>query len=126
MDKKKKTLRATERNEEARTVWRESSKHLDVHNLVVIDECGVTIGLTPLYTRPPKGQRACGTVPRNRGKDSTLLAALTFEGMGLNREPFFLHQEMLFFKYKASLLIFERVHPLSLVSVEPYSDVQKS
>ncbi len=82
MDKKKKTLGATERNEEARTAWREHSKHLDVRKLVVIDECGSNIGLTPLYARSPKGQRAYGTAPRNRGKNSTLLAALTFEGMG--------------------------------------------
>jgi transposase len=73
---------ATERNEEARAAWRESCKQLDARQLVVIDECGSNIGLTPLYARAPKGQRAPGQAPRNRGKNTTLIAALTFEGTG--------------------------------------------
>ncbi len=48
----------------------------------MIDECGSNIGLTPLYARAPKGSRAPGNAPRNRGKNTTLIAALTFEGMG--------------------------------------------
>jgi len=48
----------------------------------VIDECGSNIALTPLYARAPKGLRAYGSAPRNRGKNTTLIAALTFEGMG--------------------------------------------
>ena len=73
---------ATERNEEARAAWREQLKQLDAHKLVVIDECGSNIGLTPLYARAPKGQRAYGSAPRNRGKNTTLIAALTYAGMG--------------------------------------------
>lgn len=82
MDEKKKTMGATERNEEARAAWREQCKHLDASKLVVIDECGSNIGLTPRYARAPKGLRAPGSAPRNRGKNTTLIAALTFEGMG--------------------------------------------
>lgn len=48
----------------------------------MIDECGSNISLTPLYARSPRGSRAYGKVPRNRGKNTTLIAALTFEGMG--------------------------------------------
>ena len=48
----------------------------------MLDECGSNIGLTPLYARAPKGLRAYGSAPRNRGKNTTLIAALTFEGMG--------------------------------------------
>ena len=73
---------ASERNEEARAAWREQQKLLDAHQLVVIDECGSNIGLTPLYARAPTGMRAYGSAPRNRGKNTTLIAALTFEGMG--------------------------------------------
>ena len=73
---------ATERNEEARAAWREHSKQLDARQLIVIDECGSNIGLTPLYARAPKGLRAYGSAPRNRGKNTTLIASLTFEGMG--------------------------------------------
>jgi transposase len=82
LDAKKKTLGASERNEEAREAWREQLKLLDAHKLVVIDECGSNIGLTPLYARAPKGVRAYGSAPRNRGKNTTLIAALSFEGMG--------------------------------------------
>lgn len=73
---------ATERNEEARAAWRDQLKQLDACKLVVIDECGSNSGLTPLYARAPKGVRAYGSAPRNRGKNTTLIAALTFEGMG--------------------------------------------
>jgi transposase len=80
--RKKKTLGATERNEEARAEWREQCTRLDATKLVVIDECGTHIGLTPLYARAPKGKRAYGKVPRNRGKNLTLIAALTWTGAG--------------------------------------------
>src|SRR5215472_12074476 len=80
--RKKKTLGATERNEEARAAWREQRLQLDARKLVVIDECGSHIGLTPLYARAPKGKRVYGCVPRNRGKNTTLIAALTWSGMG--------------------------------------------
>jgi transposase len=73
---------ATERNEEARTAWREHLKQLDARKLVVIAECGSNIALTPLYARAPKGQRAYDRAPRNRGKNTTLIAALTWQGMG--------------------------------------------
>jgi hypothetical protein len=49
--------------------------------LVFIDESGSNIALTPLYARAPKGERARGSVPRNRGKNTTLIAALSLEGM---------------------------------------------
>jgi transposase len=80
--RKKKTLGASERNEQERASWREQVKELDAKRLVVLDECGSNIALTPLYARAPKGQRARGSVPRNRGKNTTLLASLSLEGMG--------------------------------------------
>jgi transposase len=36
--------------------------------------------MTRLYARAPKGKRAYGKVPRNRGKNTTLIAAITLEG----------------------------------------------
>src|SRR5690349_16062090 len=89
---------ATERNEQARAAWREQCKRLDARKLVVIDECGSNIGLTPLYARAPQGQRAFGSAPRNRGKNTTLIAALTFEGMG----------EAMIIEGAANALAFER------------------
>jgi transposase len=80
--RKKRRWVPTSRNEEARAAWRDHLKQLDARKLVVLDECGSNIGLTPLYARAPKGLRAYGSAPRNRGKNTTLIAALTFEGMG--------------------------------------------
>jgi transposase len=79
---KKKSLAATERNEEERARWREQVKEHDPSQLVFLDECGSNIALTPLYARAPKGERARGSVPRNRGKNTTLLASLSLEGIG--------------------------------------------
>ncbi len=33
-----------------------------------------------MYARAPRGKRAYGEVPRNRGKNTTLIAAITLEG----------------------------------------------
>ena len=47
-----------------------------------VDECGSNVGLAPLRARAPKGERAFGKAPRNRGKNTTLLASMGAEGMG--------------------------------------------
>jgi transposase len=80
--RKKKSLGATERNEEERAIWRANASKLPTESLVVIDETGSNIALTPLYARAPKGERARGSVPRNRRKNTTLIAALSLKGMG--------------------------------------------
>src|SRR5581483_8329011 len=82
MDQKKKTMGASERHPEARAAFQDQMKQLDARSLVVLDSGGSTIGLTPLYGWAPKGERAHGSAPRNRGKNTTVIAALTWEGMG--------------------------------------------
>jgi transposase len=82
VDAQKKTLGATERNEEERSAWRAEVNELPAQQMVFVDECGSTIALTPIYARAPKGERAQGRVPRNRGKNTTLIASLSLEGMG--------------------------------------------
>ncbi len=47
-----------------------------------MDECGRNIKLTPIYARAPRGERALGSVPRNTEKNTTLIAAMTTDGMG--------------------------------------------
>ncbi len=47
-----------------------------------VDECGSNMGLAPLRARAPKGERAFGEAPRNRGKNTTLLASMSAGGMG--------------------------------------------
>jgi transposase len=47
---------------------------------VWVDECGTHTSMTRLYARAPKGERAYGSVPRNRGKNTVLIASMTLEG----------------------------------------------
>ena len=82
MDLQKKTLGASERDEEARAAWRKQVARLDSEQLVFVDECGSNVGLAPLRARAPKGKRAFGKAPRNRGKNTTLLASMGAGGMG--------------------------------------------
>jgi transposase len=44
-----------------------------------VDESGFHTSMTRLRARAPKGKRAYGKVPRNRGKNTTLIAAITLE-----------------------------------------------
>ena len=53
-------------------------KH-DPKRLVFIDESGFNLAMTPLYARAPKGRRAYGQVPKNRGENSSLIAALSLD-----------------------------------------------
>jgi hypothetical protein len=47
-----------------------------------VEECGAHTSMTRLYARAPRGERAYGKVPRNRGPNTTLLASMTRRGMG--------------------------------------------
>jgi transposase len=55
---------------------------LDPGRLVFIDEMGTNTSLAPLYAYAPVGQRAFLKIPRNRGKNTTLLTSLHRDGMG--------------------------------------------
>jgi transposase len=82
VDLQAKTVAASERDERARSDWRERVAVLDPGRLVFVDECGSNVGLTPLRARAPRGERARGKAPRNRGKNTTLLASMSAVGMG--------------------------------------------
>ena len=45
-----------------------------------MEECGTHTSMARLRSRAPKGERAYGKVPRNRGKNTTLIASMTLEG----------------------------------------------
>ena len=45
-----------------------------------VDECGTHTSMTRLYARAPRGERAYASVPRNRGKNTTLIASMTLDG----------------------------------------------
>ena len=51
-------------------------------SLVFVDEMGVHTALAPIYGYAPKGERLRLSVPRNRGKNTTLLSSMTVDGMG--------------------------------------------
>jgi hypothetical protein len=55
---------------------------LDPERLVFVDEVGTHTSLAPLYAYAPIGQRAYFEIPRNRGKNTTLLTSIDREGMG--------------------------------------------
>jgi hypothetical protein len=50
--------------------------------LVFVDESGTHISMDRLRSRAPKGLRAYGKVPKNRGKNLTLIASMSLHGMG--------------------------------------------
>ena len=82
LDAKKKTLSAAERDEAARAAWRARARGIDAARFVWVDETGSHRGMTPRFGRAPRGRRAHGAAPRNRGANRTLVAALTLAGPG--------------------------------------------
>jgi transposase len=66
-----------------RGLWRWLASRFDASRLVFIDESGFQTSMTRLRARAPRGKRAYAKVPRNRGKNQTLIASITLEdGMG--------------------------------------------
>jgi hypothetical protein len=55
---------------------------VDPSRLVFVDEMGTHTSLAPLYAYSPIDERAFFEIPRNRGKNTTLLTSLHVEGMG--------------------------------------------
>ena len=76
----KKSPIATERDEDKRGLWKWLASHFDARRLVFIDESGFSISMMRLRARAPKGKRAYGRIPRNRGKNQTLIASMTLQG----------------------------------------------
>jgi transposase len=82
LDTQKKTLAASERNPTMRDEFRTRVAERDASDFVIVDEMGSNLNLTPRYARAPRGERACGSVPRNTPPNTTLIAAMSLEGMG--------------------------------------------
>lgn len=45
--------------------------------MVFVDESGFRLDMTPSHAYAAKGERAYGSVPKNRGENTSLIAALT-------------------------------------------------
>ena len=58
------------------------SESTDPQRFVFVDEMGANTSLSPLRAWSRRGERAYCLVPRNRGKNTTLLASMSVEGMG--------------------------------------------
>jgi transposase len=81
LDAEKKSLAASERDEEERTAWREAVASRDPQQFVFVDESGPHTALTRPSGWAPHDQRATGSVPRTHGKTTTLVAALLPDGL---------------------------------------------
>jgi transposase len=72
---------ATERDEVRHDLWHRIVRKFDARWLVFVDESGANTSLALRYARAPRGQRAPGRVPRNHGRNITLVAGLAWEGL---------------------------------------------
>ena len=81
LDAPKKQFAASERDEAERAAWRAEYATLKPSQLVFVDESGSNTALALRYGWAPRGERARGQAPCNRGANTTILAALTCRGL---------------------------------------------
>ena len=81
MDAQKKSIKAKEQDEEARSKWWQHVQTLDVSQMVFLDECGVNTTMHRRFGRSPKGTRCEDGVPRNYASSTTILGALSLQGV---------------------------------------------
>lgn len=65
-----------------RVAWREAIRSVRPADLVFLDETGSHLSYTPTHAWAPRGERAVGSAPTNRGENKTVVAALTLDGIG--------------------------------------------
>ena len=82
MDAQKKTLDATERDQEKRGAWRRRYGRVDPGRFVFVDESSTNVRMVSIRARTPKGERAFGKAPKNWDKNVTLISYISLEGMG--------------------------------------------
>jgi transposase len=72
-----------ERDEWVGAAWRVTvANEINPQRLMFVDEMGANIALHSQYAWSERGQRTRCSVPRNRGKNTTLLASISVEDMG--------------------------------------------
>ena len=64
-----------------RAAWWDALAARAPEDLVFVDESGATLKMARAYARAPRGERAVGKVPRNHGTPTSLVAALTADGL---------------------------------------------
>lgn len=55
---------------------------VEPERLIFVDECGTHTSLSPVYGYAPKGERLYLSVPRGRGKNTTVLSSMSSSGIG--------------------------------------------
>ncbi len=84
LTRKKKTLHATEKDtprvQQARIDYWQAMRAIAPENLVLLDEAGLNLAMLRLYARSPRGQRALGERPQQRGHNVSSVDALAFRG----------------------------------------------
>ena len=58
------------------------AQRVEPERLIFVEEMGTNTSLSPIYGWSKKGERAHCSVPRNRGKNTTVLSSMSVEGMG--------------------------------------------
>ncbi len=80
---KKKTLHAAEKGSKTvqskRVEFWARIREIRIEDLIFIDESGVNLAMLRLYARALKGQRARGTKPQKRGRNISMVTALSVE-----------------------------------------------
>jgi transposase len=79
---KKKSLIASERDPWNRARFAVEQYDVDPADVVVIDEFGSNLDMTPRYARAPRGERAVASVPRTTPPNMTTISSLTTSGTG--------------------------------------------
>jgi len=81
LDSQKKTFHADEQQREEvqrlRREYQQTYLDLDPAQMVFLDESGVHLGMTRLFGRAMTGERAHGSRPKNRGKNITMISAMS-------------------------------------------------
>ena len=84
LTRKKKTLHAneaeSERVQKLRSQYWTTIGEVCLLDLVFIDETGVNLAMTRHYARAKRGKRAYSNCPYNRGKNITMIGAITTSG----------------------------------------------
>ena len=74
-------MASSERDEQRRSSFREYVRGIVAERFVFVDECSSNISLSPIFARAPRGERAHGRAPRNRGKNVSLICAIDASGV---------------------------------------------
>lgn len=59
----------------------EKIRNIPIKDLVFLDEAGVNLAFIRLYARAPQGQRARGSRPHKRGKNVSMIGAISLKGI---------------------------------------------